>query len=148
MLSAPFGDVVLEYTDRPVVMASAGIGVTPMAGMLSHLVKAGSQRQVMLLHADDSPESFPLRRQVAQDLELLSDGTMHTWFLNQDADASGFTGFMDVNDVELPLDAEYYLCGPLPFLQSVRSSLISKGIPPKDIQYEVFGPDLWQADFQ
>ena len=88
----------------------------------------------MLLHADDSPDSFPLRRQVAQDLELLSDGTMHTWFLNrdQDSDASSFTGFMDVNAVELPLDAEYYLCGPLPFLQSVRSSLISKGVPPKD----------------
>ena len=150
VLSAPFGDVVLEYTDRPVVMASAGIGVTPMAGMLSHLVKAGSQRQVMLLHADDSPGSFPLRRQVTEDLALLSDGSMHTWFLNQDQDSgpSSFTGFMDVNAVELPLDAEYYLCGPLPFLQSVRSSLISKGVPAKDIQYEVFGPDLWQADFQ
>jgi nitric oxide dioxygenase len=150
VLSAPFGDVVLEYTDRPVVMASAGIGVTPMAGMLSHLVKSGSQRQVMLLHADDSPGSFPLRRQVTEDLALLSDGSMHTWFLNQDRDSgsSSFTGFMDVNAVELPLDAEYYLCGPLPFLQSVRSSLISKGVPAKDIQYEVFGPDLWQADFQ
>jgi nitric oxide dioxygenase len=55
---------------------------------------------------------------------------------------------MDVNAVEHPIGAEYYLCGPLPFLQSVRSGLIAKGIPAKDIQYEVFGPDLWQADFQ
>lgn len=94
-------------------MARAGIGVTPMAGMLSHLVKSGSQRQVMLLHADDSPASFPLRRQVTQDLALLADASMHTWFLNQDepADASGFTGFMDVNAVGLPIGAEYYLCG-------------------------------------
>jgi nitric oxide dioxygenase len=131
-------------------MASAGIGITPMAGMLSHLVKSGSQRQVMLLHADDSPESFPLRRQVTQDLALLADGSMHTWFLNQDqtAGTSSFSGFMDVDAVEHPIGAEYYLCGPLPFLQSVRSGLIAKGIPAKDIQYEVFGPDLWQADFQ
>jgi nitric oxide dioxygenase len=41
-----------------------------------------------------------------------------------------------------------YLCGPLPFLQAVRSALIITGVPAKDIQYEVFGPDLWLADFQ
>jgi nitric oxide dioxygenase len=152
VLSAPFGDVVLEYTDRPVVMASAGIGITPMAGMLSHLVKAGSQRHVMLLHADDSPESFPLRQQVTEDIGLLSEASLHSWFLNragdQGAAESSFTGFMDVNAVELPIDAEYYLCGPLPFLQAVRSDLIAKGVPARDIQYEVFGPDLWLADFQ
>ena len=81
VLSAPFGDVVLEYTDRPLVMASAGIGITPMAGMLSHLVQSGSRRQVMLLHADDSEASFPLRAQVREDLAKLADGTLKTWFL-------------------------------------------------------------------
>ena len=50
--------------------------------------------------------------------------------------------------MELPDDAEYYLCGPLPFLKSVRSGLVAGGVPAKDIQYEVFGPDLWLADFQ
>jgi nitric oxide dioxygenase len=120
--------------------------------MLSHLVKSRSQRQVMLLHADDSEDSFPLRRQVSEDLALLNEGSMHTWFLNPAADegtaGSAFTGFMDVNAVELPIDAEYYLCGPLPFLQAVRSDLIAKGVRPRDIQYEVFGPDLWLADYQ
>jgi nitric oxide dioxygenase len=156
VLSAPFGDVVLEYTDRPVVLASAGIGITPMAGMLSHLVKSGSQRQVMLLHADDMPASFPLRAQVTEDLAKLADGSLNTWFLEPgDAPAApgsesapAFKGFMDVNAVELPDDAEYYLCGPLPFLKSVRSALVARGVPAKDIQYEVFGPDLWLADFQ
>ncbi|MCB5290978.1 globin domain-containing protein [Arthrobacter sp. SO3] len=156
VLSAPFGDVVLEYTDRPLVLASAGIGITPMAGMLSHLVKSGSQRQVILLHADDSEASFPLRGQVREDLAALTDGTLKTWFLNPTVDpaagaaaaGSGFSGFMDVGAVELPDDAEYYLCGPLPFLKSVRSALVAGGVPAKDIQYEVFGPDLWLADFQ
>ena len=55
---------------------------------------------------------------------------------------------MDVGAVDLPDDAEYYLCGPLPFLKSVRSALVAGGVPAKDIQYEVFGPDLWLADFQ
>jgi nitric oxide dioxygenase len=152
VLSAPFGDVVLEYTDRPLVLASAGIGITPMAGMLSHLVKSGSQRQVMLLHADDSEASFPLRGQVREDLAALADGTLKTWFLNPAGNpaegGAAFSGFMDVSAVDLPDDAEYYLCGPLPFLKSVRSALVAGGVKAKDIQYEVFGPDLWLADFQ
>jgi nitric oxide dioxygenase len=151
VLSAPFGDVVLEYTDRPLVLASAGIGITPMAGMLSHLVKADAQRRVTLLHADDREDTFALRNQVEEDLGRLS-GALFTWFL--EAPESGeratnsFPGFMDVGAVDLPEDAQYYLCGPLPFLQSVRSGLVRQGVAPKDIQYEVFGPDLWLADFQ
>jgi nitric oxide dioxygenase len=109
----------------------------------------------MLLHADDSEASFPLRAQVREDLAKLADGTLKTWLLipaetagTGEASGSVFSGFMDVSDVELPDDAEYYLCGPLPFLKSVRSALIAGGVPAKDIQYEVFGPDLWLADFQ
>ncbi|MDP9886618.1 globin domain-containing protein [Pseudarthrobacter enclensis] len=155
-LSAPFGDVVLEYTDRPVVLASAGIGITPMAGMLYHLVKSGSQRKVMFLHADDSPASFALRNQVAADLSALQDGSIDTWFLNPDGTGSAaaggggnvHSGFMNIHDVVLPSDAEYYLCGPVPFMQAVRTALVGAGVRPKDIQYEVFGPDLWLADYQ
>jgi nitric oxide dioxygenase len=53
---------------------------------------------------------------------------------------------MNLDQVDLPDDANYYLCGPIPFMQAVRSALVSRGVAPRDIQYEVFGPDLWQAD--
>ena len=152
VLSAPFGDVILEFSDRPVVLASAGIGVTPMAGMLSHLVKTGSQRKVTLLHADNSPNTFALREQIKADLARLPDASLVTWFLeasegSQTVDGE-LVGFMDLSTIELPADAEYYLCGPLVFMQSVRSALIARGVAAKDIRYEVFGPDLWLADFQ
>ncbi|MEO5313510.1 FAD-binding oxidoreductase [Pseudarthrobacter sp. CC12] len=155
-LSAPFGDVVLEYTDRPLVLASAGIGITPMAGMLSHLVKSGSQRKVLFLHAADSPASFALRNQVTADLAALADASLTSWFLEpagegSSADSDAGTvhpGFMNVKDISLPSDAEYYLCGPVPFMQAVRSALVGAGVRAKDIQYEVFGPDLWLADYQ
>src|SRR6476661_6281322 len=62
-MSLPFGDVVLDDS-RPVVFASAGIGITPMAGMLSHLAAARSRLPIMLLHADADESSFALRRQV------------------------------------------------------------------------------------
>jgi nitric oxide dioxygenase len=63
-LSVPFGDVVLDDSGRPAVFVSAGIGVTPMAGMLSHLVAAGSHLPVRHLHADLDQESFALRDQI------------------------------------------------------------------------------------
>jgi nitric oxide dioxygenase len=149
-MSLPFGDVVLDDSGRPLVFASAGIGITPMAGMLSHLVAAGSHFDVMVLHADLSEESFALRRQVLDDVRALSHATMHVWY-EQGADGSlpvdgRFAGTMDVSGVDLPGDATYYLCGPLPFMQAIRSTLLDRGVAAHDIQYEVFGPDLWQAD--
>jgi nitric oxide dioxygenase len=57
-LSLPFGDVVLDDSGRPLVFCSAGIGIAPMAGMLSHLVAAGSHFDVRVLHADLNEESF------------------------------------------------------------------------------------------
>ncbi|MET8114934.1 globin domain-containing protein [Streptomyces prasinus] len=149
-LSLPYGDVVLDDSGRPVVFASAGIGVSPMAGMLSHLVAAGSGLSITLLHADLDEASFPLRRQVVNDVLALRDARMYLWY-EKDARSlepvvGVFEGQMDLAAVDVPDDALYYLCGPLPFMQAVRSRLIERGVAPRDIQYEIFGPDLWQAD--
>jgi nitric oxide dioxygenase len=148
-MSLPFGDVVLDDAGRPVVFASAGIGITPMAGMLSHLAAAGSHLPITLLHADVDEASFALRHQVLEDVQRMPGATAHVWYERR-ADSTlpvdVHDGQMDLDDVKLPDDATYYLCGPLPFMQAVRSALIDEGVPPRDIQYEVFGPDLWQAD--
>jgi nitric oxide dioxygenase len=148
-MSLPFGDVVLDDS-RPAVFASAGIGITPMAGMLSHLAAAGCHLPITLLHADVDEASFALRHQVLEDLGTLTGGTAHVWY-EHGADSSlavdgVHAGVMDLDEVKLPDDAGYYLCGPLPFMQAVRSALIHRGVRARDIQYEVFGPDLWQAD--
>jgi nitric oxide dioxygenase len=148
-LSAPFGDVVLDDS-RPVVFLSAGIGITPMAGMLDHLLKAGSHLPVTVLHADLEEAAFALRWQVLDAVRALPGGRMHVWYergAQSELPVDGVhEGVMDVRAVDLPEGAMYYLCGPLPFMQGVRSALIDTGVPPRDIQYEVFGPDLWQAD--
>ena len=149
-LSLPYGDVVLDDAGRPVVFASAGIGIAPMAGMLSHLAAAGSGLSITLLHADVDEASFALRRQVVTDVlalrerraaRLVREGRRHNEPLDGVHD-----GLMDLDAVDLADDATYYLCGPLPFMQVVRSRLLERGVSPRDIQYEVFGPDLWQAD--
>jgi nitric oxide dioxygenase len=152
IMSLPFGDVVLDDS-RPVVFASAGVGITPMAGMLSHLSAARSHLPITLLHADADEASFALRRQVLDDVRFLPNASAHVWLERGaehtdlgEATAEVHAGQMNLDDVKLPDAAGYYLCGPLPFMQAVRSALIEQGVPPRDIQYEVFGPDLWQAD--
>jgi nitric oxide dioxygenase len=58
-----------------------------------------------------------------------------------------FPGRMDISQVRLPDNASYHLCGPVPFTHAIRNALIERTVPPRDIQYEVFGPDLRQADY-
>jgi nitric oxide dioxygenase len=153
-MSLPFGDVVLDDSGRPVVFASAGIGITPMAGMLSHLATAGSHLPITLLHADTDEASFALHRQVLDDIGKLPGASAHVWYEHPGHGQGGesslpvdvHAGVMNLDDVKLPADAIYYLCGPLPFMQGIRSALIERDVAPRDIQYEVFGPDLWQAD--
>jgi nitric oxide dioxygenase len=151
VMSLPSGDVILDDYGAPLVFASAGIGITPMAGMLSHLVSAGSHLQIVLLHADYSEDSFALRHQVLDDIQALPNASIYVWY-EQRAESQlpvngVFEGLMDLSQVSLPDAAEYYLCGPVPFMQAVRTALLERGVRPGDIQYEVFGPDLWQADF-
>jgi nitric oxide dioxygenase len=149
-LSLPYGDVVLDDAGRPVVFASAGMGISPMAGMLSHLVAAGSGLSITVLHADLDEASFALRRQVVSDVLALRNASLHLWYEKQSYSnepvAGVHEGVMNLDQVDLPDDATYYLCGPIPFMQVLRSALVARGVAPRDIQYEVFGPDLWQAD--
>jgi len=153
-MSIPFGAVTLDdAAGRPLVFASAGIGITPMAGMLSHLVRAASRLPIVLLHADYNEESFALRQQVLSDIAALPDASLYLWFEQGGAQRQFpvrevFPGLMDILQVSLPDNAMYHLCGPVPFMHEVHSALIEGGVPPSDIQYEVFGPDLWQADYE
>jgi nitric oxide dioxygenase len=151
-LSVPSGAVALDdYTGCPIVFMSAGIGITPMAGMLSHLVKAGSRLPVTLLHADLNEDGFALRRQVLDDIGALPGASLYVWYeqgAHSQLPVTGvFPGEMNISQVSLPDNASYYLCGPLPFMLAIHSALTERGVSPGDIQYEVFGPDLWHADY-
>ena len=149
-ISAPFGDLVLdaasaEGAERPLLLASAGIGVTPMVAILAELVKREYAAPVLVVHADRSPDAHALRAD--QDIlavKLVSGRTLY-WYENE-ARESGRVGLADLTDVEIPPGTAAFLCGPLPFMRSVREQLLAKGVPAADIHYEVFGPDLWLAD--
>ena len=143
-ISAPFGDVVLDGGDGPVLFASAGIGATPMIGMLSHLAATGSARTVVAVHGDRDQFSHPFRADLAQLGHKLPNASVHVFYEQPVGDwPADRTGLVDLSTMEIPAGTTAYLCGPLPFLRSVRTQLLQAGVPAADIHYEVFGPDLW-----
>jgi nitric oxide dioxygenase len=143
-LSAPYGDLVLEATGAPLLLASAGIGVTPMIAMLEQLARTGHRAPVTVVHADRSPVAHALRADHESFAAKLPDSAVHFWY-EQDAPGTAHTGLVDLSVVPVASGTRAYLCGPLPFMRAVRSQLIEKGVAPADIHYEVFGPDLWLA---
>ncbi|MEU1479409.1 globin domain-containing protein [Streptomyces sp. NPDC005760] len=146
-LSAPFGDIFLDDADDsadPVVLVSAGIGCTPMTGILAHLAATGSPRPVLALHADRSPAEHALRAETRELVGQLPGARVVFWYEQpgtEEPDAR--TGLMDLDGIELPENATVFLCGPLPFMREVRGQLLRAGVPARHIRYEVFGPDLW-----
>jgi nitric oxide dioxygenase len=147
MLSAPFGDVFLDEpadAGTPVVLVSAGIGCTPMTGILAHLADLGSTRPVLVLHADRSPAEHALRAETHALVERLPGARATFWYERPGAEEpTARAGLMDLDGIELPPDAMVFLCGPVPFMREVRGALLRAGVPARRVRYEVFGPDLW-----
>ncbi|MFF8354058.1 globin domain-containing protein [Streptomyces chartreusis] len=145
-LSAPYGDLVLTdlAADAPLLLASAGIGVTPMVAMLGQLADQGHQGRVLVVHGDRSPAEHALRADHEAYAGKLADASVH-FFYEDGAETAHRTGLVDLTGVDVPRGTRAYLCGPLPFMRAVRTQLIERGVAPADIHYEVFGPDLWLA---
>ncbi|WBP85236.1 globin domain-containing protein [Kitasatospora cathayae] len=143
-LAPPLGDIFLAEGDGPVLLASAGIGNTPMTAMLDHLAATGSTRQVVSVHGDRDQLSHAFRADLEQLTAKLANATAHVFYEQPLGEwPAERTGLADLSTVEIPAGTTAYLCGPLPFLRAVRGQLLAAGVPAADIHYEVFGPDLW-----
>ena len=76
----------------------------------------------------------------------IDDFISYAWYESVDeGDTRSRQSFMDLTDIPLPDGIQAFMCGPLPFMRLVRSTLLDRGVPPARIRYEVFGPDLWAA---
>ncbi|GEP40162.1 hemin transporter [Nocardioides psychrotolerans] len=146
--STPFGELVLDDSDRPLVLVSAGIGATPIIGILHYLAGIDSARQVLVLHADRSPGRHAHRQDLKELVSAMPTASLHRWYEDLGVRPTRDVlraGRIDLASVEIPADAQVYLCGPLPFMEHVRTSLIEQNVRAADIHYEVFGPDKWLA---
>ncbi|TKJ89765.1 NO-inducible flavohemoprotein [Paenibacillus sp. CFBP13512] len=148
-VSAPAGDFQLTpHSDRPVVLLSAGVGLTPLISMLESLAKDSSQRPVTFIHATDNSNVHAMQSyidKVVSDYPQISAYYCYTspTLKDQENRLYHHEGYMDVDWLQqiIPsIDAEFYFCGPLPFMQSIQSILDQWHIPVEQRHYEFFGP--------
>ena len=146
-MSAPRGSFVLQAGAEPVVLLSAGIGVTPVLQMLHALVDEMSQREVWWLYAARNGSQHPFRTEVRGLLASLPQGRSHVWYssptaedlLGRDYDASGHIDSAEFSKLGIPTDAHFFLCGPPALLESLRAELTQWGASPDRLHAELFG---------
>lgn len=144
-----------EEKETPIVLISAGVGITPMISILNSAIAAGSssssRRPISVIHGahGSSSRAFAdvLRRAAAENpnvqttlfLSTLGEGEA------QGTVACDFEGRVDLDRVppeRLRADdpsAQYYVCGPAAFMADVRLRLRGRGVGRDRIHLEVFG---------
>jgi ferredoxin-NADP reductase/MOSC domain-containing protein YiiM/ferredoxin len=129
--AAPRGEFVLAATTTPVLLISAGVGVTPVLAMLHAL--AGTEREVWWLHAARRPAEQAFAAEAHHLLAALSHGHEHVYYSAQAArlDAAALTA------LDLPAGATAYVCGPASFMADIRTALSGLGID--EVHTELFG---------
>lgn len=136
--SLPFGDVTMAPAGQPLVLISAGAGITPVLGMLHAMQDADDNRELLLLHSERTPERVAHLEEFEELVAALPGATAELWFTdNRPSDAR----HLQVDASEVPEDAAIIICGPVPFMASVRGQLVDGGIAPERITTETFGPE-------
>lgn len=142
-ISNPFGEFVLQQTQRPVVLISGGVGITPMEAMLETLVQQKNPREIHFVHGniDSQHHAFKATLNELVEKQLVS---AHIFYQELSAQCNdqhqGYINFESIKDA-LPLnDAEFYICGPLLMMKAVYKQLKALNIEDDRIFYEVFGP--------
>jgi len=141
-LHAPAGDFYFVDRKAPVVLISAGVGITPMQAMLEHKAEINYPHPVHYLHACENNKQHSFAERTKQ---LCGDNNwQHTTWYKDDSEKNEDnikTGFIDFNAVDLPVtNGDFYLCGPVGFMQYAKHSLEQLGVAEGRIHYEVFGP--------
>lgn len=140
-LHAPAGDFFFVDRLTPVVLISAGVGVTPMQAILEKLSEEKYDKAVHYIHACESEEQHSFIKRT-QDLCSQNGWGNDTWYRNEKSDKDNtHFGFIDFTQVDLPLmDGHFYLCGPVGFMSYSKTALLKLGVNEEHIHYEVFGP--------
>lgn len=150
-LAPPCGEFFLDETapaSRPLVLLAGGIGITPVLSILKTALEKTPDRKIILVHGCLNEKVQPF----AEKLRNLAAGhdNLSVHFVYSEPAPVGVTrienaqqGMIDavVLDKILPTkDADYYFCGPKPFMISIYHQLLSWGIPATQAHFEFFGP--------
>jgi ferredoxin-NADP reductase/MOSC domain-containing protein YiiM len=145
-VSSPRGSFVLQPGERPIVLLSAGIGVTPVLAMLHALAAAHSTRPVTWLHTARDGQHHPFAGEVRRLMQTLTNGRSYICYTRPDAmdkpggefNAAGHFSPSVFTALGLPRDSDVYLCGPNRFMADMRTDLAGLGVAPERIHFEIF----------
>ena len=146
-VSAPRGNFILRSGEGPVVLLGAGIGATPLLAMLHELASTCSRREVWWLYGARNRDEHPFAMESRALIKSLPLGRGYICYsgpsakdqVGQDYDAPGRLGLPALQQLGVPRDADFYLCGPTEFLNSMKSALEGWGVATSRVFTEVFG---------
>jgi ferredoxin-NADP reductase/MOSC domain-containing protein YiiM len=149
-IGAPRGDFTLDpKAAGPVVLLSAGVGVTPVLAMLGALARAGSERGVWWVHGARSGGEHAFATEARELVGRLPGARSHVRYSRPQREDRRGIDYDDVGRIDLdallelgvPSDAEFYLCGPAEFLRELTGALLGWGVAAERLHREVFGPE-------
>ncbi|MDI2074610.1 ferredoxin-NADP reductase/MOSC domain-containing protein YiiM/ferredoxin [Bradyrhizobium japonicum] len=146
-IGAPRGSFTLRQYPRPVVLLSAGIGVTPVLAMLHALAAEASTREVWWLHGARNGREHAFAAEVRGLLAGLAHHHSHVCYsapdpgdrLDVDFDSIGHLDLRVLQTLGVPSDGDFYLCGPAPFMTDLSRGLTAFGVAPDRVHTEMFG---------
>jgi nitric oxide dioxygenase len=144
--SHPFGEFTPDTeSTRPVVLLSAGVGITPMISALKRIAEVHPERSVLFGHAARDLQHHAHKDDIAAAQALMPQLKVAT-FYEHGSSEHGLSqpGFMRVNALpQWPVkDADVYLCGPIGFMREQWKNLLTAGVPARQLHREVFGPEM------
>ncbi|KAL2834580.1 globin-like protein [Aspergillus pseudoustus] len=147
-ISMPFGDFVLDVNaTTPVVLMSGGVGLTPMMSMLKSVVSLSKSRPAVFVHAARNGRVHAMKHHLAKIIEQNPQVSKAVFYEEVtegdkkgiDYDHVGRVNVAKIKDQVLLSDADYYICGPSPFMKAQSKGLRQLGVHPNRIHMEVFG---------
>jgi nitric oxide dioxygenase len=144
-VSHPFGEFTPDTEgSAPIVLLSAGVGVTPMVSALKRILEVNPQRRVIFAHAARDANHHALRAEVEGLKAAMPNLSLVTFYEDRAGVEDAIEGRMNVS--LLPAwpreEANVYLCGPHKFMQAQWLALLNMGVPAGRLHREVFGPEL------
>ena len=147
-IAAPRGAFILDRTDAPVLLISAGIGATPVLAMLHALAEKHSDREIWCLHSARNNREHSFAAEAGALIASLPNARRLVYYSRpgtndvegRDFDTAGRLTGSVLAELEPPRDAQAYLCGPAGFMDEISAALAALGIDASRIHTEPFGP--------
>lgn len=145
----PAGDFYLaDAPQRPVILLSGGVGLTPMVSMVEEIASQHPGLETHFVHGTLNSDTHAMDAHVRDLAATHGDMRVATFYSHpRPQDRSGVShqqnGFVTLDWLmaNTPLlEADVYLCGPTPFLQTFVGGLAAAGVAADCIHYEFFGP--------